>query len=188
MLQNKEARREVYLEDRIKFEYNIILIGFMGTGKSSVSRYLNENYKMQEIDVDQLIVEKEGMEIADIFQSRGEEYFRDCESAILETLLQQRKSIISCGGGIVLRKKNIELMKENGKIILLTGKPETILQRVKDNTERPILNGNMNTTFIEELMEKRRNHYEKAADLVVETDGKTIKEVAEEIISRLIQE
>ena len=82
-----------------------------------------------------------------------------------------------------MKEENVRLMKESGKIVLLTAEPGTIYERVKDSTERPVLNGNMNVGYIEELMEKRRPKYEEAADVTIATDGKTSKEICEEILA-----
>lgn len=89
--------------------------------------------------------------------------------------------VVSCGGGAVLREENVALMKKNGTIVLLTAEPETIFERVRHSSERPVLNGNMNVEYIAGLMEKRRPKYEAAADLVVATDGKRTEEICKEI-------
>lgn len=167
--------------------YNIMLIGFMGTGKSTVSRQLSKLLGYEEVDTDQLIVEKEGMPITDIFEKYGEDYFRTSESNTLIELQKRNKLLVSCGGGIVLRDENMKHMKSNGRIVLLTARPETILERVKDSNVRPILNNNMNIEFISDLMDKRKDRYEKAADIIVSTDGKEVDEIADEIITKLKQ-
>lgn len=169
------------------FSYNIMLIGFMGVGKSTVSAYLSHLLEMEEVDIDQLIIEKEGMSIPQIFEEYGEAYFRNCESNMLIELQKRKQLIVSCGGGIVLRDENVQNMKKRGRIVLLTATPETILERVKDSKERPILNNNMNTKFIAELMEKRREKYLDAANIVVSTDNKTIEDVCEEVVAKLTE-
>ena len=179
----KNSRR---IQAKSLFSYNIMLIGFMGAGKSTVSNYLSRLLEMEEVETDGLIVEKEGISIPQIFETYGEEYFRNCESNTLIELQKRQQTIVSCGGGIVLREQNVDLMKKHGRIVLLTANPETILERVKDSDERPILNNNMNTTFISELMEKRRDKYLQAADVIVETDGKTVHQICEELIGKLI--
>lgn len=93
--------------------------------------------------------------------------------------------VVSCGGGAVLREENVALMKSCGKIVLLTATPEAIFDRVKDSIDRPVLNGNMNVEYIAELMEKRRPKYEAAADLVISTDMKNVREICEEILQEL---
>ena len=95
--------------------------------------------------------------------------------------------MISCGGGVALRKENVIEMKKNGRVVLLTASPETIYERVKDSDDRPVLNGNKNVEFIADLMEKRREKYEAAADVVIQTDNKTILQISEELISKLME-
>lgn len=165
--------------------YNIALIGFMGAGKSTVARYLKEMLAMDVVETDAMIVETEGMEIKDIFARYGEAYFRNCESNAVIELQNRSLTIISCGGGLVMRDENVENLKKSSRIVLLTAAPETIYERVKDSDERPILNGNMNVAYIEQLMEKRRARYEAAADLVIRTDGKSVQEICEELIRRI---
>ena len=127
---------------------NIYLIGFMGSGKSAVCSRLHELTGMEVIEMDASIVDKEGMSINDIFATKGEEYFRDVESELLYLISEESNKAVSCGGGAILRQKNVDLMKESGKIILLSATPETIYNRVKNCTDRPLLNGNMNIPYI----------------------------------------
>ncbi|BCN30388.1 shikimate kinase [Anaeromicropila herbilytica] len=164
---------------------NIILIGFMGTGKTTISHELSKLTGYKEIDTDQYVEEKEGLSIPDLFSKHGEEYFRDLETKALTDLQNINHIIISCGGGIVLRDKNVELLKCKGQIVLLTALPETILERVKENQDRPILRNNMNLPFIEELMNKRKDKYLSVADIIIETDNKDITAIAKEILSKV---
>lgn len=164
---------------------NVFLIGFMGSGKSTIASYLAENYGMEIIDMDQLIVEREGMAIPDIFAQKGELYFRDVETSLLIEIQGEQNKVVSCGGGVVLREKNIQAMKKSGQVVLLNAKPETILERVKDDDNRPLLRGNKNVQFIRDMMEKRQPKYEAAADLVIHTDGKSADEICKEIISNV---
>lgn len=164
-----------------ELKQHIFLIGFMGVGKSTISKALKDYYDVEEIDTDAGIVEKEGMAITDIFAQKGEEYFRQAETSMLETLKSCKPAVISCGGGMVMRQVNVEKMKEQGVILLLQAKPETIYERVKDSTQRPLLNGHMNVDYIRSLMEERRPKYEAAADFSVSTDGKTPEQIAKEI-------
>ena len=163
-------------------DYNIVLIGFMGAGKSTVSAYLNKEYGMEVIEMDQVIADREGMSISKIFETHGEEYFRNLETGLLRELQNRKGVVISCGGGVPMREENVVEMKKNGKVILLTASPETILDRVKNNHDRPLLENNKNVDFISDLMEKRRSKYEAAADIVIQTDGKSAFEICEEII------
>lgn len=164
---------------------NIFLIGFMGCGKSTVAAWLSQNYGMEIIEMDQLIAEKEGMSIPDIFSEYGESYFRDAESKLLLEIQAKQKKVVSCGGGVVLRKENVECMKRSGVIVLLTAQSETILERVRDDDDRPLLRGNKNVEFISDMMEKRREKYEAAADIVICTDHKSIETICNEIMGEL---
>lgn len=164
---------------------NIFLIGFMGTGKSTIARELKKMLHTECMEMDDMIVESQGMSIPDIFEKYGEDYFRDVESKLLIDLKKKENVIVSCGGGVVVRPENINHMKESGKIILLSATPQTVYERVKNNTNRPILNGNMNVEYIEGLMEKRREKYQEAADITVITDDKNVAEICREIIKSL---
>ncbi len=166
-------------------ENNILLIGFMGTGKTTVSDELSKEMGVPEVDMDAWLVEKAHMSISDIFDKFGEEYFRDMETECVKELSGQGGKIISCGGGAVLRQQNVEYMKEKGVIVLLTARPETILERVKDSSDRPILNGNMNLEFISRLMERRAERYMEVADIMIETDDKSIPQISREIQTKL---
>lgn len=166
---------------------NIFLIGFMGAGKSTVASQLRRELHMELIEMDQMIVEQQGMSINAIFERFGEEHFRDLETELIRHLGQGAPAVISCGGGTVMRQENVICMKENGRIILLTAEPETIYQRVKNGKDRPILNGNMNVEFIRELMNKREARYQEVADITVATDGRTVNEICSEIRQKLAE-
>lgn len=164
-----------------KLTEHIFLIGFMGVGKTSVSRALSRKLGVREIDTDALIVEQEGMSIARIFEERGEEVFRQKETELLDQIAELFPCIVSCGGGMALRSENVEKMKRQGKIILLSAVPETIYEHVKDSTHRPLLNGNMNVEYIGQLLAARMPGYREAADIEVRTDELSPKQVAEKI-------
>lgn len=166
----------------MKLEKHIFLIGFMGCGKSTNAAQLARMTGARQLEMDQEIVLSQGMEIADIFAVHGETYFRDLETELLRDLRGREPMVVSCGGGAVLREENVELMKAAGTIVLLSARPETIFERVRHSTERPVLNGNMNLPYIRELMEKRRPRYEAAADKTVATDGRTAEEICMEIL------
>lgn len=170
-----------------QFNYNIVLIGFMGTGKSTIARELAKTRQMNIVEMDEEIVRRRGKSIADIFKEEGEEYFRDLETALLKELQTKENQVISCGGGAVLREENVRVMKKNGCVVLLTALPQTIYERVKNNTDRPILQGNMNVEYIASLMEKRREKYEKASDIVIATDGKNVSQICEEMLQKLAE-
>lgn len=169
----------------MKLKEHIFLIGFMGCGKSTNAGCLAKMTGAEQMEMDQEIANAQRMAITEIFSKFGEEYFRDLETELLCRIEELEPMVVSCGGGAVLRKKNTEIMKRSGKIVLLTASPETIYERVKSNRNRPILNGNMNVQYIAELMEKRRSLYEAAADITVATDGKSSKEICEEILAQM---
>ena len=173
------------IQAKTLFTHNILLIGFMGAGKTTVSDYLSTMFDMDIIEMDQEITDREEMSIPDIFATYGEEYFRDLETSLLVELQDRKNVIISCGGGTALRENNVAEMKKNGRVVLLTASPETIYERVKDSDDRPVLKGRKNVDGIAELMEQRREKYEAAADIVVQTDHKTVLQVCEELVQRL---
>lgn len=168
-----------------QLQEHIFLIGFMGVGKTSTSRELKRLLGVLEVDTDAMIVEQEGMSINEIFASKGEAYFRQTETALLDQLRKHAPCIVSCGGGMVMRPENVAKMKEQGQICLLQASPETIYEHVKDSTNRPLLNGNMNIPYITELMQARDPKYRAAADIVIETDGCNPAEVAEKLVQQI---
>lgn len=175
------------IQARKLFNYNIVLIGFMGAGKSTISRYLSTMFAMDVIEMDQVIAQREGMSISDIFEIHGEQYFRDAETALLVEMQSKKNMVISCGGGTPMRECNVAEMKKNGKVILLNAEPETIYERVKDSHDRPLIENNKNVPFIAGLMEKRREKYMAAADIIIQTDGKSKFQICEELIQRLLE-
>ena len=179
------TRNSKRIQARKLFDYNIVLIGFMGAGKSTISEFLKTVFAMEVIEMDQIIAERQSMSISDIFETYGEEYFRDLETNLLIEMQSKKNMVISCGGGVPMRERNVVEMKKNGRVVLLTAKPETILNRVKDNHDRPLLEGNKTVPFIADLMEKRREKYQAAADIVIETDDKSELEICEELVKKL---
>ena len=164
---------------------NIYLIGFMGTGKTSVSHKLSELLGYEEADSDAWIAHRQNQNIAEIFEAQGEQAFRDMETELLRELGEESHKIISCGGGMALRQENVALMKDSGVVVLLTAEPETVLARVQGDSSRPILNGNMNVSYIRELMARRMPCYQAAGEVVIATDFCSPEEIAEEIQKKL---
>lgn len=167
---------------------NIMLIGFMGTGKSTVAAYMNQAYGMEVVEMDEVLAEREQMTIPEIFDKYGEEYFRNRETELVQELQKEENKIVSCGGGVVLREQNVEEMKKAGVIVLLTALPETILERVKEDENRPLLRGNKNVAFIEKMLEDRGPKYRAAADIIVATDGKDAAAICREIMEKVQEE
>ena len=175
------------IQARKLFNYNIVLIGFMGAGKTTISEYLSTMFAMKTVEMDRIIAEREQMSIPDIFATYGEEYFRNLETELLIEMQYERNAVISCGGGVAMRERNVAEMKKNGRVVLLTASPEVIYSRVKDADDRPVLRGRKNVEGISELMEQRRSKYESAADIVIRTDHKSVHEICEELVRRLTE-
>ena len=154
-------RNSKRIQARKLFDYNIVLIVFMGAGKTTISDYLSTRFDMVIVETDQVIADREEMSISDIFATYGEEFFRDLETNLLIEMQEKKNVIISCGGGVAMRERNVAEMKKNGRVVLLTAHPQTILDRVKDSDDRPLLNGHKNVEYIEQLMEARREKYDE---------------------------
>ena len=163
----------------------IYLTGFMGTGKSMILNCLHEVCGFDKIEMDEQIVQEQGMSIPEIFEKKGEEYFRNLETELVKKISAMDNIVVSCGGGTVMRQCNVDEMKKNGTIVLLTAEPETVYERVRGSHNRPLLEKNMNPEYIKELMEARRPKYEAAADFVIKTDNRTVEEICLEINKRL---
>ncbi len=163
---------------------NIVLTGFMGTGKSEVGRKLAERLGMTLVELDAEIEKAEGMTIKEIFSRFGESYFRDRETETVKRFEDRENIVISTGGGVVMREENMESLRKKGVIVCLTATPETVLSRTGGSDERPLLNVEDPLEKIRELLESRRPFYERA-DIVIETDSLTPAEVAEEIIEKM---
>ncbi|MBI3252949.1 MAG: shikimate kinase [Candidatus Omnitrophica bacterium] len=168
------------------FKKNIVLIGFMGTGKTSVGKILARELDRPLVDVDQAIEEKEKRKIAEIFEKSGEAYFRAVEKEAVREAAVRESVVITTGGGAVLDPENLDALRRNGTLIALSAKPETIYERVKNSRHRPLLKGEDLLAQIQKLLEIRKPHYEKA-DLTLDTDGQTSAEVAARILKRLSQ-
>lgn len=163
---------------------NIILIGFMGTGKTAVGRELSRLLNMKLIDVDTEIEKSEKMTINEIFERFGEARFRDIETDMVKKVAQNKNVIISTGGGVVLRAENMESLKKNGIIVCLTASPEKIFERISNNSDRPLLRVEDPLKKIKELLTFREPFYKKA-EIMIDTDDKNPLQIAEEIIERL---
>jgi shikimate kinase len=163
---------------------NIVLTGFMGTGKTEVGRELAQLRGLKLIDVDTEIESAEGMTINDIFRQFGEERFRGIETAMIEHVSREENVIISTGGGAVLRQHNMDILKKTGIVICLMATPETILQRTCTTAERPLLQVENPLQKINELLQFRKPYYERA-DIIIDTEGKSPLQIAEEIIEKI---
>ena len=165
---------------------NVAIFGFMGVGKSSVGRLVAEALGMEFVDLDDTVVAKAGMDIPAIFRERGEKGFRELEKEATRTIAARDGVVIACGGGTVLDQDNLEALRRNSRMILLTADPETTLRRVEaDGDTRPLLSVEEKVEPIARLLGHRMSRYLEAADKAVDTSGKNQAQVAREIIEYL---
>lgn len=163
---------------------NMILIGFMGAGKTSVGEELAGRFGKTLIDTDRMIEERAGMSISDIFAVQGEEAFRRLETEVLEQLISEASGeMISVGGGLPLREENRKLLKKLGTVIYLCVRPETVLARLKGDTTRPLLQGDDVEEKVNSLLSKRGPIYEMAADRIISVDGRSVEQIADAIMA-----
>lgn len=160
---------------------NIILTGFMGTGKSSVGRLVAERLGRTFIDIDQVIEEETGLSIPDIFRDLGEPYFRELERRAIREVIRKRGLVVATGGGAIVDPENLRLLKGAGLLICLTASPEAIYERVKGDRRRPLLAPGDKLMVIKRLMKEREEFYRKA-DVIIDTTSKGLEAVAEEVI------
>ncbi len=164
---------------------NIVLTGLMGSGKTTIGKLLAEKLNMNFIDTDELIIKKAKKPIKQIFAEDGEEFFRDMESEIIQEVSLQTNSVISTGGGAVLRDQNIENLKQNGILFHLYAPAEELFKRIKDDTERPLIKTPNPAETLEKIQIAREYYYNKA-DYKIITSKKTPEEIIEEIINLFV--
>jgi shikimate kinase len=162
---------------------NLILVGFMGTGKSSIGRHLARRLGFQFLDTDHLIVEREGRPVAEIFQRLGEDAFRKLETRTLESLEHLKRCVISTGGGIVLREENRDILRRLGFVVGLTAAPEIIFERVSRNDKRPLLQTENPKETMHELLSGRAELYRQTAQFTLDTSAISQPEAAALILA-----
>ena len=163
----------------------IAIIGFMGSGKSTIGALLADKLEMDFVDLDEVIAMSTGRSIREIFAAEGEEGFRDREREALKEQLTHGGKVIACGGGIVLRDDNVVLLRERCRVFLLRISQEKALERLMgDGGERPLLAGEDREKKIRELMRMREDRYIQTAHVVVDADRKEPEEIVEEIAAR----
>ena len=163
---------------------NIVLAGFMGTGKTAVGRELARKLGMRLVELDEEIEKAEGMTINEVFSRFGEPCFRDRETEMVKKFAGHDNVVISTGGGVVLREENMKALRESGVIVCLKATPETILKRTSASGERPLLNVDDPLKKIRDLLDYRQPFYDKA-DIIIETDSLSPAEIADEIIRKV---
>lgn len=169
-----------------KWRTNLFLIGFMGSGKSSVAAYLHRLLAAGDLDMDREIEKREGRTITDLFLMEGETCFRNLETALLEEVQEGDGTVVACGGGAVLRESNVDVMRKRGKVVWLDTPLLTVFHRTRGDHSRPLLENKRTLRDIAEMMEERRPYYEEASDVRVVTEGKSIPEICEEIVRSVL--
>jgi len=154
----------------------------MGAGKSTIGKLLSNNMKISFVDTDEEVEKHFNMPINNIFDKYGEEGFREIESLILE---KSTDSIVACGGGIVLKKKNRDFIKENGKCLLLLSNINVLADRLSSENNRPLLNDGIIEEQLEQIWEQRKDLYYNLADQVIEINDKSKKQITDYIIGVL---
>ncbi len=162
----------------MKIKQNIILIGYMGSGKTSVGKVLAKRLSYRFYDTDELLEQKAEDTISQIFSVHGEEYFRDLETKLLEELsLDMNETVLSTGGGLPLRTQNAELLKEMGYIVFLKATKQTTMNRLQGDITRPLLQGDDLEKKVEQMLALRTPIYEKIAHRIVKTDGESVNDI-----------
>lgn len=161
---------------------NIVLIGFMGSGKSTVGKKLANAFSYEFMDTDSLIEEAYGKSISQMFEEEGEAFFRNAETELLKRLQKEADgAVIATGGGMPMREENVASMQKIGTVVFLDTKLETILERLQNDTGRPLADGEDREKRLRPLFAQRYPVYKNAADLCVNTEGKSFYAIIEEI-------
>lgn len=160
---------------------NIALTGFMAVGKSVAGKRLAQRLKRRFVDLDQAIEKKEGMTVREIFDCKGENYFRQAEKSMLSEVLRKNGQIIATGGGAILDQQNLDLLRHRALLVCLMARPETLLKRSGAGEDRPLLEGEDRQKRIRELLRQRGKSYAQT-HLCIETDRLSVDEVVEKII------
>ena len=163
---------------------NIVLIGYRGTGKSTVARLLAVRLGRELVSTDAEIVERAQRTIPEIVAQEGWEYFRDLESDICRELASRDQLVIDTGGGAILRAQNVEALKKNSTVFWLTASVETIVKRIGSDNQRPSLTGTKSfVDEIQDVLRERTPKYQTAADYVIATDDRSINQLVETLLA-----
>jgi shikimate kinase len=171
-----------------KLKSSVALIGFMGTGKTAIGKILAEKLGKRFIELDELIEKRAGKTINNIFREQDEIAFREIEISTVKEVAGEKNQVIACGGGVVLNRINIDRLKQEARIVLLTATPSLIFKRVSTGNNRPLLNTEHRLRSIRELLKFRRPFYERAADYNISTSKLSVEAVADQIIEKLRQD
>lgn len=170
-----------------KFDSNIVLIGMRGCGKTTVAGIISRETKRECLELDEILVERSGMKIPEIVSRYGWDYFRNFESEIALTVAIMQDKIISTGGGVVLRPKNMEALKDSGIVVYLRCSVDVLLQRVGEDPNRPALTDKgTRKEEMEEILRQRRVLYEKYADIIIDADEPDAEKQAFQILTEIL--
>ena len=165
---------------------NIVLIGYRGTGKSTVAALLSVRLKWPVYSMDGAIIEETGLSIPQIVEKHGWDFFRDIESRIARQASTKDRTVIDAGGGVIVRSENITVLRQNSALVWLKARPQIIAERIRYNAERPSLTGSKSfIEEIEEVLRERTPKYQEAADLAIDTTRRSPEEATAEILERL---
>jgi shikimate kinase len=163
---------------------NIALIGFMAVGKSAIGRTLAKKLRRRFVDLDRVIERAEGSKVREIFEHKGEAYFRQLEKQALADVLEENNQVIATGGGIVLDDQNLQILREKALLIGLSAEMDVLLARAGDATKRPLLQGTNRREKIEDLLRQRAARYAQA-HVTIDTSNLTVDQVVKKIMGML---
>ena len=163
---------------------NLVLIGFMGSGKTTVGKRLAELLKYDFIDTDDLVEREARATVPEIFEREGEETFRAYERQAVREAVSGDDRVVACGGGVVLDDGNIEILRAKGRIFYLAAEVGEILSRTKGNQERPLINVDQRELEVASLLQERKPLYEKAAHEKVKVDSRDVEDITKDILKK----
>ena len=165
---------------------NISIIGFMASGKSTIGKALADRLLYRFVDTDELIEEKEGRAIKSMFETDGEDYFRDAESLMVEEVCAMEGLVVSTGGGAILRSQNVDILRKSSTVVWLRANRETILENLRRSADvRPLMKKGEQEAKVDNMLFERAPKYEKAAHVIIDVDGKNVEDIVVEILFNL---
>ncbi len=187
----KESRK---YQSKVLLPKKIFLIGFMGAGKTTTGKLLSEITGFEFTDTDLMIEEMVQMKVTEIFHKKGERYFRELETKVLNGIDKEAYQIIACGGGIVIKEENRKKLKEKGKTVFLNGSVEIMMERIQDDSHRPLtipfqnINPKKKYEAFKDILDNRMEFYLESADITIDIDNRNPEEIVDEIITKLLTE
>lgn len=169
----------------MSYKKNIVLIGFMGCGKTTLGSRLAYKLKYSFVDSDRRIEDEKKMSISEMFEKYGEEYFRQTEKDMIKRLSKVDKQVIATGGGVIKNPENVEELKKKGIIVYLSATPEHIYSNLRNDNSRPLLQGGDKLQIITELLEQREGLYKECADIIIDVNSSAINDTVDYMIQKL---